>query len=366
MKSVKILLLATLTLVSQSSFAYFEDVSINSKTGDTFIIEVKNNPSGELLLLNDHDPNLRKTFQLLDKPIENANFEIELNKSNSLTYLVQSGDYWFLGSMLKGTDGLWKKSPVLNNISGKGIASNLKSLPDGNLSFIVNKKYIIVKSDPQSGLTIIDKINHISSDKVDEIIKNEVTMINTEETNHLSESNNSTPPQSDFNYKNGFGFAAGATTGVGFAYRRHLTEKWGMQVAGIFFADGDSLSANLGATVMRTLHQTKKVRFYALSGVSAFYSGDNEEDWDACNNEYPDYYETGNESNFNNCLEDSESWRNETNVNFGIGIGIEFIVLDNIGISLELPLTVQLSFDDDGLNDIGVYPIPNGSLIYYF
>ena len=142
MKSIKIVLLAVVTLVSQSSFAYFEDVSINPKTGDTFIIEVKDNPNGKLLLLNDHDPNLRETFQLLDKPIENAHFEIELNKSDTLTYLVQSGDFWFLGSMSKGTDGLWKKSSSLNNLTGKGTASNLKSLPDGNLTFVVDKKYL--------------------------------------------------------------------------------------------------------------------------------------------------------------------------------------------------------------------------------
>jgi hypothetical protein len=49
-------------------------------------------------------------------------------------------------------------------------------------------------------------------------------------------------------------------------------------------------------------------------------------------------------------------------LNFGAGIGFEFTMGKHVGLALELPVTLMLN----GGDDFAIYPIPNGSLIFYF
>ena len=357
MKNVKPIFLLLAFFVSQSAFAIFDDVSINPKTGETFIVEIQNNPNGEVLLLNDFDETFRQTFQLLEEPVLNAKFEIELTNNNILAYLIQNEENWVLGTLIKNDNGQWVKQPAIKNISGKGNANNLKTLPDGNLTFTIDNQVVIVKSNPTVGLKIAEAIT-TDADIVNREIIEKVESLNTVNATHMETPEN----PSSFDKKNGVGFSAGAITGVGFAYRRHLTEKWGMQVAGIFFGDGGFIFANLGVTAMRTLHQTQKVRFYVVSGLSAFYNGSHESDWEYCDNQ--GFGEDWNA--YDQCMDDNTDWNNGVAINFGIGIGIEFLVAKNVGLSFELPLTIMMFVDEDGVDDVNVLPIPSASLIYYF
>jgi hypothetical protein len=45
----------------------------------------------------------------------------------------------------------------------------------------------------------------------------------------------------------------------------------------------------------------------------------------------------------------------------GAGIGLEFLFFQHVALAIELPLSVQ--FSGNGFN---MWPIPNGSLIYFF
>ena len=141
--------------------------------------------------------------------------------------------------------------------------------------------------------------------------------------------------------------------------RRHLANKYGYQITGILFGNSDNFFSSTGINILRTLHKTKKTRFLAIAGVSAFYSANNEIDWDKCQVVKPGDYE--NNPNFDPCAGIDPSWNHDLTVNVGIGIGMEFMVSENIGLALELPFVISVSSDD-----FSVYPIPNASLIYYF
>ena len=47
----------------------------------------------------------------------------------------------------------------------------------------------------------------------------------------------------------------------------------------------------MGANFMKTLHATKRTRFMAIAGVSAYYRTSNEIDWDQCRDVSPEEWE---------------------------------------------------------------------------
>ncbi len=326
-----------------------DDVAINPTNGDTFILQVGDNPSGELLILNDFNETYEERVNLYPGIDSSARFELEITPSNEVVYLVQSGDRWYLNS-LERRNGKWASSPFFKGITGEGRASALTSLPDGNLALRVerdrtNATVQVVRATRSEGpLPSFEVVDSVSEAKMAEKVKELVARENRATSEGQMESGN------------GLGFGAGALSGVGIAYRRHFASKWGVQVAGIAFGDASSLLANLGVNLMRTLSRTQKVRFYALAGVSTFYSGSEGYSYPVCDPSV----------SYDSCAPVSTGWQNSGSLNFGAGIGMEFELTKSLGLAVELPVTVMLDFGREGLEFGRVYPIPSAALIYYF
>ena len=129
--------------------------------------------------------------------------------------------------------------------------------------------------------------------------------------------------------RSGMGFAAGAITGLGISYRRHLANKWGYQFTGIPWASSSSYFVSLGANFMKTLHATKRTRFMAIGGVSTYLRGNYDIDWDQC--DYSITQEPG-EDYVDPCAGLEAQWNRSNTVNIGVGIGMEFSLGQNIGL----------------------------------
>ncbi|MGK5087620.1 hypothetical protein WDW86_08685 [Bdellovibrionota bacterium FG-2] len=344
---------------SQALAAAPEDVAIDPITGDTFVIEKSQNPHGTLLILNDHDENFKQTLDLLDTPSDNAKFEVKLNESGNLTYLVSVDGLWMMGSVKK-TDKGWAKTSLRKAISGQGEAQGLAALPDGRVGVTVSSneapdgEILLVNTPVQTGSNyqVIEKIPAA-------VIENSVNQVVAEMA--------AKPESENTGSGHGLGFAAGVEAGVGIAYRRHFENKWGMQLAGIAFGSSSSVNANFGATILRTLAKTQIVRFYALAGVSAFYSGNNNQTYAPCPISYDPYGNPIKDPNSTCGNEPATStWNNNWMLNFGMGIGIEFTIAKTIGLAIELPVTVSFQTEQGNLKFNYVYPIPSAALIYYF
>lgn len=144
----------------------------------------------------------------------------------------------------------------------------------------------------------------------------------------------------------GLGISGGPVGGIGFAYRKHFENQFGLH--GAMFglgAKGSTYSwawLNAGAQGMYTLHQTDERRFrlYVLAGVGVFADGDEGSYWE----ESPD---------------DDFTWDITTTV--GAGLGMEFLLGETVAISLDSPLSAFIH--EDG--DFEMYPIPGLSIVYY-
>jgi hypothetical protein len=104
-----------------NSFATVEDLSIDPKNGDTVVIQKTGNPTGEMTFLNDNDLSFKQVLNLLPFPSEKAMFEVELNKKNSVTYLIQVDKTWVLGTIKKENNTWTVNSPSLG-LNGVGNA----------------------------------------------------------------------------------------------------------------------------------------------------------------------------------------------------------------------------------------------------
>jgi hypothetical protein len=73
-------------------------------------------------------------------------------------------------------------------------------------------------------------------------------------------------------YKNGFGFNAGFTTGVGFSYR-HIFNKFGTQVTiGPYYANyGDDILLSCGLTLLYRLSKLNRTTCYLYLGNHYYY-----------------------------------------------------------------------------------------------
>jgi hypothetical protein len=162
----------------------------------------------------------------------------------------------------------------------------------------------------------------------------------------------------------GLGFAGGATSGLGFAYRHHFKNGWGFHTAGIGFGQRDFVFLNLGANGMVTFARAWLVRFYGVFGAMGVYSLDRQYDWSDCERAVA-VPENGEPVD---CQEKDLGLKSEFLFIPGAGVGMEFHFTDHIGFSLELPVSIWLPFDENGLVGEGfqILPVPNASLIYYF
>lgn len=356
-------LLVLLTLsFSLTSFAAIEDLAIDPKSGDTVVVQRTQNPNGEITFLNDKDLSFKQVLKLLPFPSEEATFEVELNKTNKVTYLVQVNDNWLLGTIEK-TNNSWSVSSQSKGLSGSGKASNLTTLPDGNLALTIKQngqETVTLIKENNGKLTVLENLDaNEVRDRAIEITNNENnyllrTSLECDGENCRSEEHVLT--------QSGLGFAAGATSGLGISYRKHLANKIGYQITGIGWGNDSSLFISMGANFMKTLHATKRTRFMAIAGVSAYYRTSNEIDWSQCRNVSPEEWEAN--PNIDPCEGVESSWRHGATINLGVGIGMEFMLTQNVGLALELPVVVMIGVGE--ASGLGIYPIPNASLIYYF
>ncbi len=151
----------------------------------------------------------------------------------------------------------------------------------------------------------------------------------------------------------GIGFSGGSTSGIGFAFRKHFSNRLGVNV-GLLPLGGKSdyskwIWVNLGGQAMYTLHQAEGdfFRLYGLVGGSLFISGSDREE---CT-----YSENGD---FTCERPDNLNYYNVGII--GAGIGMEFVIIKRIAIGFDVPLSASFTPES-----VGVYPIPNLSLVYY-
>jgi hypothetical protein len=166
----------------------------------------------------------------------------------------------------------------------------------------------------------------------------------------------------------GIGFAAGAISGLGFTYRQHFGNGWGLNLAGLGWGSSRQAFANIGGTFNRTFARSRFARFYGLAGTMLVYNGRvNFRPQEPIapipvpvnGEERPDPVPV---------REESGEWVHEFDLLVGAGTGIEFHLTRNIGLALELPISVWFNFQRDGFqpDEIDVVPFPNAALIYYF
>ena len=140
------------------------------------------------------------------------------------------------------------------------------------------------------------------------------------------------------------GFAAGSTTGFGVTYRYlpdpESNNNLGWQVTGLPVITKHVGVISAGVTGIYLLHRGNAGLVYGSLGVGTIYR------WDNCGDE----------------LEDLTCKESRWGVGFGPGVGFEFRLIENFAFAIDVPLAVI--FADGGFE--GIYPIPNGSLVYYW
>jgi hypothetical protein len=126
----------------------------------------------------------------------------------------------------------------------------------------------------------------------------------------------------------GLGFAGGPASGLGLSFRHHLPSIASYQIIGGIIKVDDRMSYSIGAEVQMDLARTEAARFFAVGGVSYFYSG--------------------------------KTSHNEMDGpgRIGVGLGGEVHAASGIHTSLELLFTY--------FNDGTVLPLPQLGFHYYF
>lgn len=348
-KSYFVLALTLTFLYNTSAFSNQRqsvDLAINIKSGENFILEKSNNPNATLIIKNDKNLHFHQEIDLLEINSHQANVEIDLSKDGKkLYYVINQDNLWSL-NYLEKINNKWVKSSKLLPLTGTGLTNSL----DRNL--IANQGGIlflnIVDSHGPKTLVITDNQGTLEVKK--EVTPNQIratvkelqdrgvltSIVNLNDTPGINEETNTQNNEETNKYEsgNGAGFAAGAISGVGFAYRRHFANKWGIQVAGIALGSNNDFSTTFGVNFLRTLSKKEKTRFYLIMGSAFFYNVQNQ---------------------------DSQLDHNLV-VNLGFGLGIEWNFSDDAHLSFELP--IHLLYDLD--SSWQVMYIPSVSLIYYF
>jgi hypothetical protein len=353
-----------------------EDVAIHPISGETFILERGAGARG-LTWLNDHDLAFEKWIALEDQGAS----EIELLPDGTLVVLSARGDFWSLRRFEPvREDGEAKLRPLSRfaELTGRGRVGGLNALPDGRLivarAAINNAGDVLLigsRGGETSKLEVLEEIpgEKFASAAAERAGSDEAALIGAGASASEGEGQGGGAPDAqpsprDAATSPGMGFSAGALSGVGIAYRRHFANRWGIHVSGIAYGDATMVWSNVGVNFMRTMSLTARTRFYIVTGVAAFYDGSEQSNYvevPACPMEKPNcdpYAELGSE------------WVNSVTLNFGAGIGMEFLLTKNLGLAIELPITIMLGISDSawapGARLNGIYPIPSGALIYYF
>ncbi len=140
------------------------------------------------------------------------------------------------------------------------------------------------------------------------------------------------------------GFVAGSTHGVGLGYSKQFKDGRGWQVSALPIVEDDlDATVFLGATMFQTLNSNTWGRAYWSLGIATFYNRQSREEWDT---EGP-------------LLDEGVMF------SFGPGVGLERR-WKQFAISLELPLAVQAGYHNHEFKFLGMHPIPNFSLMYFW
>ena len=156
----------------------------------------------------------------------------------------------------------------------------------------------------------------------------------------------------------GLGAAAGATSGVGLTHKGYLSDFGYQLTLGAFGSPNDMLMGSVGGNLSYTFAKMKYARLYGLAGVGTFFNRTVEHEYEMC-----DWNQISQRDE--NCVTVPESIHHGTVANIGLGLGIEVLFWDTLGISFDVPLSTSIGLGD-GVELLGFFPIPNLSLIYYF
>lgn len=116
-------------------------------------------------------------------------------------------------------------------------------------------------------------------------------------------------------FKYNLGFGAGFMTGYGLSFR-YMPQKWGVQAnLGPYF-DGEKERYSLGITFLYRLIESEKAHFYLYQGNHYMY------------NTYMDYIYAGPKQG-----EPFEVKRMEEYINTGLGMGVEVILAERVGLN---------------------------------
>jgi hypothetical protein len=153
------------------------------------------------------------------------------------------------------------------------------------------------------------------------------------------------------------GFVAGSTHGVGLGYSRQQSNGHGWQVSLLPIID-ENLDATvfMGGTIFRTLNSNSWGRAYWSLGIAAFYNRDSGDHWEhVC------------DPAGENCRDVERTGQLDEGVmiSFGPGVGLERR-WKQFALALELPLAVQMGYNNKSLGFLGMHPIPNFSLMYFW
>jgi len=148
------------------------------------------------------------------------------------------------------------------------------------------------------------------------------------------------------------GFVAGSTYGVGLGYSKQFKDGTGWQVSALpIVEDNFDATVFLGGTYFKTLNSTTWGRAYWSLGMAAFYNRHtyDELDW-TCGT-----------------VEQCDGSRLDEGLmlSFGPGVGLERR-WKQFAVSLELPLAVQVGYRSHSFEFLGMHPIPNFSLMYFW
>ncbi len=119
--------------------------------------------------------------------------------------------------------------------------------------------------------------------------------------------------------------------------------------------DGGEMYGNLGLMILKPLHRAEKSMFYMMGGASVYFDS-----WKSSYIEYK--YTITSDSTYTYAPVTGEEKNESTfdyKLRFGVGIGLEYMLTENIRFSLDLPLTVS---DEAEITMI----VPEAALYYYF
>lgn len=117
-------------------------------------------------------------------------------------------------------------------------------------------------------------------------------------------------------WKDGLGFAVGFSTGWGLSYR-HLFNKFGIQTTLGPYVTNDNATVSGGITFIYNLVKTDKTSFYLYQGNNLLYTKSTENVYDPITNTYSNEKKTSSDTELIN----------------GLGIGIEIVTFDRVGLN---------------------------------